>query len=145
MLTFKGFLTRWMASSAKLAPFLQANVTTLLNTNAKAAIAQCSGGKNGRMCGFQWNKFAAWDGTTGAGQQMAALNVVTNTLAKDAGVVLTNKTGGTSQGNPNAGGGGSSSIETPRIITTGDRVGAGIMTTVILIGAIGGMWWMALE
>lgn len=59
------------------------------------------------------------------------------------GPPLTNLTGGTSQGNPNA---GSQSVKDPNALkpaTQGDRVGAGILTTLMLVGATGMFGWMS--
>lgn len=58
---------------------------------------------------------------------------------------VTNNTGGTSKGNPDA---GSNSNDNPLAfdtITGGDKAGAGILTTLILMGLFGGGWWMALK
>jgi len=57
---------------------------------------------------------------------------------------VTNDTGGISQGNPAAGTGGSTTPSGLKLspITTGDRVGAGFLTTIVLLLVIGGAWWM---
>jgi mannan endo-1,6-alpha-mannosidase len=116
-----------------------------LAASAKAAALQCNGGTNGRMCGLSWSKGAIWDGTQGVGQQMAAMSVIyTNLLAlQSVAPPLTNSTGGTSVGNSAA---GANSVESPVIITpaTGkDKAGAGILTTLILLGATAMFGWMS--
>jgi mannan endo-1,6-alpha-mannosidase len=77
---------------------------------------------------------------------MAAMSAVfVNLLSlQTVGPPLTNTTGGTSQGNPNA---GSQSVADPAALkpaTEGDRVGAGILTTIVLVGATGMFGWMSL-
>jgi mannan endo-1,6-alpha-mannosidase len=52
-------------------------------------------------------------------------------------------TGGTSKGDPSAGTGGTSDPRyPPRPISRKDRIGAGIMTVLAIIGVMGGVWWM---
>jgi mannan endo-1,6-alpha-mannosidase len=117
----------------------------VLKTSAVAAAAQCIGGANGRTCGLSWSS-GAYDGTFGVGQQMAAISAIFVNLLPLESVAppVTNLTGGTSLGNPNAGAG---SVTNPAAIspaTTGDRAGAGIVTTIVLVGATGMFGWMSL-
>jgi mannan endo-1,6-alpha-mannosidase len=77
---------------------------------------------------------------------MAAMSAVFVNLLplQVVGAPLTNMTGGTSVGNPNA---GSQSVANPEAVkpaTEGDRVGAGILTTFLLVGATGMFGWMSL-
>jgi mannan endo-1,6-alpha-mannosidase len=148
MLSFKAYLSRWMAAATKVAPFITDQVMKTLTTSAVAAAEQCSGGKDGRACGLQWTKGAAWDGSTGVGQQMAALEVIISTQIGRVAPPVTNTTGGTSVGNANAGAGSVGTIEglaASRPITTGDKVGAAIMTAALLVGMVGGLAWLVLE
>jgi mannan endo-1,6-alpha-mannosidase len=143
--SFKAYLSRWMAASTKLAPFVYDLVMPELRTSATAAAAQCSGGDSKTLCGMKWTQGAKWDGTTGVGQQMGALSVIQANLITNATVPVTKGTGGTSIGNPAAGTQGTDennpngNINT---ITQKDRAGAGILTTLVLIGVVGGCWWM---
>ncbi|KAH9885191.1 glycoside hydrolase family 76 protein [Xylariomycetidae sp. FL2044] len=139
MLSFKGYVHRWMAVATQVAPFVKDKITSFLSTSTAAAVKQCTGGDNGRQCGFHW-KSGVYDGVTGAGQQMNVLGALCSMLLDDAQVPVTNSTGGTSGGNPNAG--GSSSTNTVSPITTGDRAGAGILTLVVMSSAIGCLTWM---
>lgn len=83
------------------------------------------------------------------GQQMAAMSVVYTNLLQfnngaDIGPPLTNSSGGTSLGNPDA---GSQSVTDPAAITpptAADRAGAGILTTVVLVSVTGFFGWMSL-
>ena len=144
--SFKAYLARWMVASIKYAPYLHDSVMTRISASASAAALQCSGGNNGQMCGQKWTQEAKWDGTTGVGQQMGALAVIQANLIDQVFVPVTNKTGGTSQGNVNAGGGGSGSASQPSYLTdvigSKDKAGAGVLTTLVLITVIGGAWWM---
>ena len=143
-LSFKAYLSRWMAATTKVADWTSNQLMPIIQASASAAAQQCSGGDNGRMCGLRWTQGSTWDGTYGVGQQMAALEVIqSNLISKVAGPV-TNSTGGTSQGDPSAG--TSSSSQEPQgltdKITTGDKAGAGILTTIVLVGILGGAWFM---
>lgn len=142
--SFKAYLARWMAATTKMAPFTYDTVMTKLQASAAAAAQQCSGTPTGNTCGLEWTKGAQWDGSYGVGEQMSALEVIqSNLIAKVSGPV-TNHSGGTSQGNPSAGTGGDSNpaMITPSHVTTGDRVGAGFLTSLVLVGVLGGAWWM---
>ena len=75
--SFKAYLSRWMAASTQMAPFIYDQVLSLLTVSAKAAAAQCNGDlapvPNGQACGLKWYLNGTWDGTGGPGQQMAAM------------------------------------------------------------------------
>ncbi|KAI1122675.1 family 76 glycoside hydrolase [Nemania abortiva] len=140
MLTYKGFLHRWMAYTAQLAPSTSGRIMPLLRNSTKAAVAQCTGGTNGRQCGFHWTS-GKFDGVLGAGQQMNVLGALSSLLVLDAPVAVTNKTGGTSAGNPDAGSERETYSELGPV-TTGDRAGAGILTVVAIALASTSLWWM---
>ncbi|KAK4695278.1 hypothetical protein P7C71_g2446, partial [Lecanoromycetidae sp. Uapishka_2] len=144
--SFKAYLARWMVASTKYAPFIYNQVMTYVSTSAKAAALQCSGGPNGQMCGQKWTAGATWDGTMGVGQQMSALEIIQANLIDTVQVPVTNKTGGISQGNAAAGGNSNGASSNPALdtnaITSKDKAGAGILTTLVLIAVIGGAWWM---
>lgn len=142
--SFKGFLSRWMAATVKVAPWTRDFVMPKLRGSAQAAAQQCSGGPDGKQCGLKWTQGPEWDGSTGATQQMAALEVIQSNLLDLVPGPVTAATGGTSQGDPAA---GSSSSRTPtrnyRQITTADRAGAGILTAITLAGVLGVGVWMS--
>lgn len=144
--SFKAYLARWLVASIKYAPFIQTTVMPWIQASATAAALQCSGGNNGQMCGMKWTMGATWDGTQGVGQQMGALSVIQANLIDQVSVPVTNKTGGTSEGNAAAGGGGGVSTSNPAlsqdVITQGSKAGAGILTCLVLISVIGCSWWM---
>ncbi|KAK4569603.1 hypothetical protein LTR86_003366 [Recurvomyces mirabilis] len=140
--SFKAYLSRWMAASTKVAPFVSDLVSTLLTDSAAAAAKSCTGGNDGVTCGTKWTT-GTWDNTWGVGQQMNALEVVQGLLINQVAGPVSNLTGGTSQGNPSAGTGGDTRPGAPtQQITTGDRAGAGILTAIILVALLGGAWWM---
>jgi mannan endo-1,6-alpha-mannosidase len=139
-LAFKGFVHRWMAYTMVLVPDLRSKILPILTSSAKAAVSQCTGGDNGRMCGFHWSS-GKFDGKVGAGQQMSVLGALISLLAVDAPEPVTNKTGGTSQGNPDAGIIGSVDLKLPDI-TTGDKAGAGVLTVAAIAIAVGSLYWM---
>lgn len=138
--SFKAYLARWMAGTIKVAPYTRDRLMPRLRASAQAAAKQCSGPDN--ACGLQWTKLSQYDGSTGIGEQMAALEVIQANLIDTVGPPANNKTG-TSKGDPNAGTGpGGSSSQPASEITTGDRVGAGFVTCVMLLLIFGGVWWM---
>ena len=150
-LSFKAFLSRWMAATTKWAPWTFDRVKVLLENSAKAAVAQCKGGDNGRLCGFKWaNQSGKWDGTIGVGQQMAAMEVVLANMIKDSKPPVTGDTGGTSVGDPGAGGSAPGSDDGRAAppgwehapLGAGSRFGAGFLTLLILVGLFTGLAFM---
>ncbi|KAJ5625257.1 Mannan endo-1-6-alpha-mannosidase DCW1, partial [Penicillium lagena] len=135
-LSFKAYLSRWMAEAAQVAPYTYNTIMTYLRATAQAAVAQCEGGTTGTYCGFEWTT-GTYDGTTGVGQQMSVLETVQGLLAGNVRGPYSASTGGTSKGNSAAGtGDDSDSTVTLTPITTADRVGAAILTAVVLGGII---------
>lgn len=75
---------------------------------------------------------------------MAALEVIQSLLIKKARNIVSNSTGGTSQGDPNA---GTDEVDYSKMTpaTTGGKVGAGILT-VVVVGLVVGMFgFMAID
>jgi hypothetical protein len=90
---------------------------------------------------MQWT-LGHYDGCArGVGEHLSLLNVLNANLVRFADPPVTSDTGGTSQGDPNAGTQGSPAITTVTPATTADKAIAGILTgtTSILLG-LGG--WM---
>ncbi|KAI0544626.1 glycoside hydrolase family 76 protein [Xylaria curta] len=141
MLSFKGYVHRWMATMTKIAPFTASTILPVLQKSAQAAVSQCTGGTNGRTCGFQWSS-GVFDGSVGAGQTMDVLAAVSSLLIDQSKGPVTNSDGGTSVGDPNAGVGSGSIDNDPTPITTGDRAGAGILTVVVILIAGAAFGWM---
>lgn len=143
--SFKGYLTRWLAATTQVAPDTYGTIRPLLESDAVAAARACTGspaegfrGHPGTACGFKWTT-GGYDGYVGVGEQMNALSAVMYTLVDRVPPPLTADTGGTSQGNPNAAG---RTYEYFKPITTADRVGAWILTVVIMGCVTGASYFM---
>lgn len=137
--SFKAYLSRWIAAAVKLAPWIYGRVKPLLAASAAAAASTCAGGANGRMCGLKWTDHGRWDGSTGVGQQMAALEVVLANMIQDVRSPVANGSGGTSLGNAAAGGAddGFAGRSYPPVSPAG-RAGACILTVLTVIGLFAG-------
>lgn len=142
MLSFKGYVARWLSTMTKMAPYTAPKVRPILKTSAAAAVKQCTGGTTGRACGFSWSS-GTFDGQVGAGQTMNVLAAVSSLLIDNVAPPLTAKTGGTSKPDFVAGTGGDTINVPMREMTTADRAGAGILTVLILVGGSATFWWMS--
>jgi mannan endo-1,6-alpha-mannosidase len=80
MLSFKGYMSRFMYASTLMVPSIRPAVEKLLRKNAVAAAGACSGGSDGTTCGQKWY-VGGYDGNTGLGQEMCALETVQGLLA----------------------------------------------------------------
>ncbi|EAA30434.1 hypothetical protein GE21DRAFT_10541 [Neurospora crassa] len=140
MVSFKGYVHRWMAMVTQIAPFTRDTILPVLKTSAEAAAKQCTGGATGRVCGFYWSGGVfvdpAVDKTTGAGEAMDVLAAVSSLLIDEADPPVTNTTGGTSKGDPNAGTGSRHATEPAKPITTADKAGAAMCTILLIAGGI---------
>ena len=118
-----------------------------LLASAQAAAKSCNpGGAAGATCGEKWTT-GSYDGSTGVGQQMSALEIIGSLLEQQGAVPVTAKTGGISKGDPSAGTGGDTSSATTGAppmdeVTTGDKAGAGILTALVIVGMLSGTYWM---
>ncbi|KAF2271584.1 uncharacterized protein EI97DRAFT_437692 [Westerdykella ornata] len=72
--SFKAYFARFLAKTAIMAPFTRDQVTKWLRASAIGAAKSCSGGADGATCGSRWYT-GSWDGATGVGQQLSALEV----------------------------------------------------------------------
>jgi mannan endo-1,6-alpha-mannosidase len=148
--SFKAYLSRFYAATYQLAPFTQDFIMTRLKASAAAAAASCNGGTSGTICGLSWIKQTYDDSpygiaVGGVGEHMAALEVFGSLLAPNTKLPL-NELTGTSEGNYDAGTGtSSSSSSSTEASTTGDKAGAGILTTVCLGGLMGLTYWLIRE
>ncbi|KAM0333394.1 hypothetical protein ACHAQA_002055 [Verticillium albo-atrum] len=143
MLSFKGYVARWLSTMTQVAPFTADTILPVLRNSAQKAVDQCTGGTDGRTCGFQWWT-GEFDGVTGVGETMNVLSAVSSLLIGNAKAPLTNSTGGTSKGDANAGADSQDIMEHQKPITTGDRAGAGILTFIVLATALSTWAWMSL-
>lgn len=141
--SFKAYLSSWMGATIQLAPFTRELMMPKLQASAKAAAEQCNGPNN--ACGMRWNQHEKYGGTTGVGEQMAALEIFQVHLIDQVKPRVTNSTGGTSKGDPDAGTGTSDEASLGMggpPITTADRAGAGILTAIVIIATVGGAYFM---
>lgn len=158
--SFKAYLARFMAQASQLAPFAFDQIHRLLGVSAEMAAKQCIGGESGTKCGIVWWRNGTWDGETGLGEQMSALEVTLSVLVSfddpnpepgpdgegrnrpTIGIrpPVTNATGGTSVGDPDAGHDPNELDEA--LFVSGpkmkDKVGAGILTALSIIGILAG-------
>ncbi|KAK4963034.1 hydrolase 76 protein [Elasticomyces elasticus] len=79
--SFKGSLANWMGKAAVLVPSVAPKINALLRPSAQGAAASCSG--NNSTCGTKWY-IGGFDGQTGFGQELSALDTVLSLLAADA-------------------------------------------------------------
>ncbi|KAJ5110540.1 Six-hairpin glycosidase [Penicillium argentinense] len=141
--SFKGYLARWMAATTQMAPFTYDQIMPKLKATGEAAARTCTGGPKGRSCGMKWTE-KKWDNTRDFGQQMAALEVIQSNLVTRVAPPVTDDNGGTSKGDPSAGG----KPEQPKPdalsyeITTADRAGAGILTAMMMVLVGGSAGWL---
>lgn len=86
MITFKGYLSRFMWQTALIMPSLREKIHSLMIPTAQAASSICTGGKDGRQCGMKWYT-GAFDFAT-LGGQMGALEAVQGLLSPDSAAPL---------------------------------------------------------
>lgn len=145
--TFKSLVSAWLAFTTTIMPYTLDEILPRLKGSAIGAAKQCSGPSPDKKCGQRWY-LDEYDGTTGLREHMCALSIFTANMvpfkSKEAGQgPLTADTGGNSKSDPSAGTGNRRPERNePREITTGDRVGAGIVTVVVLGGWLGVVFWM---
>ncbi|KAI1259960.1 family 76 glycoside hydrolase [Xylariaceae sp. FL1019] len=143
MESYRGYMHRWMGSSIQMAPYLHEVFMPVLRSSAEAAVKQCTGGANGRMCGFHWTT-GKYDGLQSASLEMNVLGALTALIMPQVSAPLTNTTGGTSKGDPNAGQ-DKTTLPTFRPITIGDKAGAGVITVLLITGALSAFGWMSMD
>ena len=147
--SFKAYLARWMAATTQIAPFTENFIMEKLRASAAGAASQCSGSPNGgSTCGRLWYQ-KSWDNKQGVGEQMSALSVIQANLIQKVNPPVSLVTGGSSKSNPSAGTGPINnhpiSTVANRLITVGDRAGAGILTAITLISLLGCVVWICID
>jgi mannan endo-1,6-alpha-mannosidase len=73
--SMKAYTIRWLAATSKMAPFTAGRIGDILRASAQGAAASCNGGHDGTTCGSKWYT-RAWDGTSGLGQELSALEAM---------------------------------------------------------------------
>jgi mannan endo-1,6-alpha-mannosidase len=74
-LSMKAYLIRWLAGTSMVAPFTRGRIGAILRASAQEAAASCTGGPSGTTCGSKWYVHG-WDGTSGLGQQLCAMELM---------------------------------------------------------------------
>ena len=82
--SFKAYLGRWMAKTALLAPSTKSKINEYLSKSAEAAAGTCTGEDN--ACGSRWY-VGEFDGETGIGQQLSAMEVTQAVLMIQQGTL----------------------------------------------------------
>ncbi|KAK1753376.1 glycosyl hydrolase family 76-domain-containing protein [Echria macrotheca] len=140
--SFKGYMHRAMATAVMVAPFARADIMRVLRSSTEGAVKSCL---SDGTCGFRWDR-GSYDGDVDhgpAGQAMSVLAALSTMLVEVRNTPpLTNKTGGTSEGDPNAGGNSNVLLPLPPV-TPAWRGGAAVLTTAVLASTIGGLLWMS--
>lgn len=140
--TFKAYLARWMTATAHIAPFTAAQIKGQLLASATAAATACQpgGGDGGAQCGQKWYT-GEFDGKTGIGMQMNAMEVIQSLIDRPGPV---DHTTGSSKGDPSTGSSdsGVSEVSGRMDISGGDKAGASILTILLGITTIGGGFWI---
>ncbi|KAI0852805.1 glycoside hydrolase family 76 protein [Daldinia vernicosa] len=135
---YKGILHRALASTVRVAPHTASKIQPSLKSSAKKAAAECTGGSNGRLCGFVWST-GEFDGSTGAAQQMNMLSALVSILPVVEQVSGGNSSAGSGSGSSNSSGsengdsqGNTSSDETHGSAGTKASVGLALLGSVLL-------------
>ena len=148
--SFKAYLARWMAATTQIAPFTENFIMQKLRASATGAAGQCSGPpRAGTTCGRKWYE-GSWDNNQGVGEQMSALSVIQANLIQKVNPPVSLVSGGSSKSNPSAGTAPvgthpDGATVTTRLITVGDKAGAGILTAITLISLLGCIVWICID
>ncbi|ANZ74285.1 BA75_01392T0 [Komagataella pastoris] len=141
--SFKSIFSRCLGYTAKLVPSLTDQIMTILTASAEGAAKSCSGGTDGVTCGLNWN-IGAYDDMYGLGEQMSALEVITQLLVLDSPAPYSQNES-SSKSDPEAGIGSTTRINMNDLDITGkDKAGAAILTVLVLGIFIGGLVWIVL-
>lgn len=105
---FKGFVSRWMADTARLCPWTKDRTMAAFRASAEAAVRTCTGGSTRRACGMRWQS-GVFDSDGGLGAEMNVLSALMTLLvgSEDGARLMappaSNGTGGASGGEADAG------------------------------------------
>ncbi|KAI1386765.1 glycoside hydrolase family 76 protein [Hypoxylon trugodes] len=126
MYFLKGILLRTLGSAMQVAPHTADKILPVLKSSAKAAAAQCTGGDNGRMCGFKWAS-GKFDGKTGPAQQINVLEALVSVLPA----------GGATTGSNSNGTDSGSNGQNTQGSTTDDHQSMGVRSSVSVAALVG--------
>lgn len=137
--SYKGLAAQWLGATTQIARFTNNTISSYLRNSAAGAAQSCSGGSNHTTCGTQWTT-STFDGNSGLGQQLSALNVIVANLAMNSTAPATMNTTTIQQsGIPPA---------TPKTTGTTSKSSSGssrlvpfcMVVWIILVTAIAGEW-----
>lgn len=83
MRSFKGYFSRFVYGASLFVPSIQPVIEELWHTSAKAAANACTGGPDGTTCGQKWY-VGGFDGLTGLGEEMCALETIQGLLVGES-------------------------------------------------------------
>jgi mannan endo-1,6-alpha-mannosidase len=83
MRSFKGYFSRFVYAASLFVPSIQPTIDELWHTSALAAAKACSGGASGTSCGQKWY-VGGFDGITGLGEEMCALETIQGLLVGES-------------------------------------------------------------
>ncbi|GJN66974.1 glycosyl hydrolase [Purpureocillium lilacinum] len=83
MITFKGYLSRFLWQTSVMLPSLRNKIEDYMLPSVKAAASVCTGGKTGHECGMKWFT-GSFDNKAGLGPQMCALEAIQGLLIHEA-------------------------------------------------------------
>ncbi|AET39610.1 putative mannan endo-1,6-alpha-mannosidase Ecym_4577 [Eremothecium cymbalariae DBVPG len=139
--SFKAYFMRFLGLTAQLIPESREIAMKWIRDSAKGAALSCSGGRDGHTCGMNYSR-GSYDESYGLGEQLAALETIQNLRCLEKGSPLTASEGGTSIGNPGAGGNRNLGTLSPLDISNADRAGAGIITALVGFSLISCIVWL---
>ena len=92
---FRAIVARVLGNVVQLAPNTgyASRAMKIINDSAEGAAQACSGGTDGKTCGINWG-VNGWDGMYGLGEQIAALEIIQNTLIEQVPAPCTEDTCG---------------------------------------------------
>ncbi|CAK7900619.1 mannan endo-1,6-alpha-mannosidase Dcw1p [[Candida] anglica] len=140
--SFKAYFSRFLGLTSVMVADTEPTITSWLVDSANAAAHSCSGGSDWHTCGLDWTNSTGWDGFWGLGEQMSALEVMTNLRVHNVPAPYTAKNGGSSIGNPAGGYATTLTDASPLAIDAGDKAGASIITVIISVSLIGSAVWL---
>lgn len=107
-----------------------------------AAAAQCIGGESGTDCGTKWTMNGVYDGKTGMGQQMSALQIITANLISNVPAPVDEQHGGISKPNASFGTGVVDSGAALAVVSSKEKTGAICLTVGLVLWMVGGAWYV---
>ncbi|KAL2024509.1 hypothetical protein VTK56DRAFT_7552 [Thermocarpiscus australiensis] len=83
MRSFKAYFSRFVYAASLFVPSIKPTIEELWHTSARAAANSCTGGAGGTSCGHKWY-VGGFDGATGLGEEMCALETIQGLLVGES-------------------------------------------------------------